>query len=221
MRVAILLTGFLRTYKETYSLLESSILNKYFCDIYSITWSKQEGNNSVDEKYFELYKKNLKKYKIIDSEEYYKNKKVFEPLDRDNDVFKTNIRAKEHGTYWANRLIDQWKLVHECFNLIENPNEYDLILRLRYDLKLYNITLNQTDNLVIPKDGGGWEFTDHMAYGNPKIMKIYCDLYNNIENLYVEDNIDITHAVDLPKFYTIKNNINFLVDNNINYSIFK
>jgi hypothetical protein len=221
MKVAVLLTGFLRTYKETYPILESNILNKHICDIYSVTWSKQENNNSLDEKYFELYRKNLKKYKIINSEEYYKNKKIFEPLDRENDVFKINSRAKEHGTYWANRLIDQWKLVHECFNLMETPDEYDLILRLRYDLKLHNITLNNTNNLIIPKDIGGWEFTDHMAYGNPKTMKIYCDLHNHIENLYIENNVDITHAVDLPKFYIIKNNINFLIDKNIKYNIFK
>jgi len=221
MKVAILLTGFLRTYEQTYPLLESNVLNKYVSDIYSVTWSKQENNNFLNKKYFEIYQKNLKKYKIIDSEKYHKDKKIFEPLDRENDVFKINMRAKEHGPYWANRLIDQWKLVYECFNLIKNPDEYDLILRLRYDLKLHNITLNHTNNLVIPKDVGGWEFTDHMAYGNPKTMKIYCDLHNHIENLYIENNVDITHAVDLPKFYIIKNNINFLIDKNIKYNIFK
>jgi hypothetical protein len=222
MKVAVLLTGFLRTYQKTFLNLDEKILKNYDCDVFSITWNKQEGNNDItDENYSNIYKNNLKKSHIINYEEYLKTKKTFVPIDRELDVFKINDRAKEHGSYWVNRLMDQWKLVYECFNLIDDYNKYDLILRLRYDLILNNIKLDITNKLVIPKDVGGWSFTDHMAYGNPDVMRIYCNLYNNIEKLYVDDNIDVSHAVDMPKHYIIKNNVNFLIDYGINYSIFK
>lgn len=222
MKVAVLLTGFLRTYHQTFNSLEEKILKNYDCDIFSVTWDKQENKNDItNENYSHIYSKNLKKIKIVNYEEYLKTKKTFVPIDRENDVFKVNDRAKEHGPYWVNRLMDQWKLVHECFNLIDDYRKYDVILRLRYDLLLHNIKLDITNKLVIPKDTGGWSFTDHMAYGPSEVMKIYCNLYNNIEKLYIDDNIDVSHAVDMPKHYISKNNINFSIDYDINYSIFK
>jgi len=222
MKVAVLLTGFLRSYKSMFYSLENNLLKKYNCDLYCITWDQQENKNKINIDDFKIYNKYLKNYKLESSIEYSNNKKLFLPIERDGDVFKTNKRAIEHGTYWANRLIDQWKLVYEGYNIIDNPESYDLIIRLRYDINVQYINLSNNLNcLIIPQDIGGWSFTDHMAYSDPQIMKIYCSLHNNIENLYIEDNIDITHAVEMPKFYITKNNIKYLTDNTIKYGIIK
>jgi len=221
MKIAILLTGFLRTNQSLFKFLENNILTKYQCDLFCITWQQQENNRIIQPSDFYLYEKYLKNYKIESNEQYYANKKVFSPIIRKNDVFLTNERAVQHGTYWANRLIDQWKLVYEGYTLIENPQNYDIILRLRYDLRIEKMNILQSNSLVIPQDIGGWSFTDHMAYGPPSVMQIYCDLYNNIEKLYIEDNIDITHAVDMPKHYITKNKINFIIDDTITYGIQK
>ena len=221
MKIAVLLTGFLRTNKNTFQYLENNLLQKYNCDLFCISWDMQENNTKLKLDDFYLYNKYLKNYKIESSEEYYKNKKVFVPIDRENDVFKNNARAKEHGSYWANRLIDQWKLVYEGHKLIKNLEQYDIIVRMRYDLKIENIKFLRTDSLVIPQDIGGWNFTDHMAYGNPQVMQTYSNLYNSIESLYINDNIDVTHAVDMPKYYILKNNIKYIIDNNIKYGLDK
>ena len=221
MRVAVLLTGFLRSYKSMFHSLEDNLLKKYNCDLYCITWDEQEDKKKINIDDFKIYNKYLKNYRIQSNIEYLSNKKNFSPLNRNGDVFKVNERAIHHGAYWANRLIDQWKLVYEGYNIIHNPNEYDIILRLRYDLYLKYINILNINSLIIPQDIGGWSFTDHMAYASPAIMKTYCDLHNNIEKLYIENNIDITHAVEMPKFYIIKNNINYLIDNTIKYGIIK
>ena len=221
MKVAVIMTGFLRTYENMFYFLEKNILNKYDCDLFCITWEQQENYQNVDLSCFRIYEKYLKNFKIESNKIYYDNKKPFAPLDRNHDVFKTDQRAIYHGTYWANRLIDQWKLVYEGYKLIENIDKYDIVIRLRYDTRIESIDIKKINALVIPKDVGGWSFTDHMAYSNPNIMKIYCDLYNHIENLYIEHNIDITHAVDMPKFYINNNNIEYIIDDKISYQIIK
>jgi len=53
-------------------------------------------------------------------------------------------------------------------------------------------------------------------------MKIYCDLYSNIEKLYIDYNIDISNAEYMLKFY-IENyhKINTYIDSTIKYGILK
>ncbi len=221
MKIAVILTGFLRTNQTMFTFLERNLLSKHECDLFCITWDKQENNNIVQSNDFKIYDSYLKKYKIESVEQYNKNKKVFTPIDRENDVFKVDNRAIQHGAYWANRLIDQWKLVFEGYKLIDTPEKYDIIIRLRYDLKIDKIDFLLTDSLIIPQDIGGWSFTDHMAYGNNNVMKTYCELYNHIEQLYITDNIDITHAVEMPKYFILKNKINYIIDDNIIYGIQK
>ena len=221
MKIAILLTGFLRTYLHTYDFLKNNLINSHSCDIYPITWEEQEDKRLVNKNSFDIYSHNIINFKIINNAEYYKNKKYFIPLNRSNDVFITNERAKVHGHYWANRLFDQWYLVQQGFKLIKNPHSYDCIIRLRYDLQLRHIDIKKGNNLIIPKDIGGWNFTDHMAYGNVINMEKYCHLNSQIFEMYENHNIDITHAVDMPRFYMQKNNIPYEIDNNIKYEIFK
>lgn len=221
MKIAVLLTGFLRTNQELFKFLESNVLARYETDLFCITWQEQENGRLAHPEDFSLYQKYLKGFKIESNQEYHANKKVFSPIIRENDVFLINERAKQHGTYWANRLIDQWKLVYEGYKLIQSPKTYDAILRLRYDLRIEKIDILNTNSLVVPQDIGGWSFSDHMAYGKPDVMNIYCELYKNIEKLYIEDNIDITHAVDMPKYYIVKKGINYLIDHSIRYNIQK
>lgn len=220
MKIALLLTGFLRSYKITYSDLKNNLLNHYDCDLYCITWDKQENGTLVTDKDFEIYN-NIKQIKIQSLSEYNRTKKIFYPLNRENDVFICDERAKAHGAYWANRLKDQWNLVKEGFRTIKNPQNYDIIFRLRYDIQLESkINFKNNNYLNIPSDIGGWDFTDHMAYSDSQIMTKYCNLYDHIDNMYVNYNIDITHAVNMPKFYINQNNIKWNYDD-IRYRIIK
>ena len=41
MKVAVIMTGFLRTYENMFYFLEKNILNKYDCDLFCITWEQQ------------------------------------------------------------------------------------------------------------------------------------------------------------------------------------
>jgi hypothetical protein len=229
MKVALLLTGFTRSYDSTYPYLKEHILDKYDVDIYISSWlesqmiSKHEIQpiNHID--VLDLYGKRIKKCEFLDLSEYNQNR--FPPiqfLDRSDDVFKVNPRAIEHGTYWVERLRDQWYTVQRGFEMIDNPQDYDLIMRLRFDVALLKIDL-LNKNFVIPKDIGGWSYSDHFAYGKYDEMKKYCTMFDHIETMYYNYNIDISHAIEMIQFYMeeYSSPIATTTDSTIEYSIIK
>jgi hypothetical protein len=227
MKIAILLTGFVRTYEESYALLKKNILDKFDCDIFISSWNVNCNIQSLNPETFDIskvlerYSPNLINYEFSDLENYLNKKTKIKLLKREHDIFKINSRAKEHGVYHVENLRDQWYIVKKGLNLINDPKKYDIIFRLRFDIFLYKIDLLNKD-FVIPKDIGGWEYSDHMAYGNWECMSKYCKIYDFIPSLYENYNIDISHAVDMLKFYMENfNKVNTFVDDAIVYNIIK
>ena len=223
MKIALLLTGYTRTYDICYDQLKNTLLDKYDVDIYFSTWNKTESRLGeqlypIDEqRLIDFYGDKLKGYVIKDI-----NTEVSPTIfmDRSDDVFKVNQRAIEHSGVWIKRLKRQWYLVNEGLKLTDY-RKYDKILRLRFDLLLNDITIKDND-FVIPKDIGGWSYSDHMAYGNVDSMTKYMSLYEHIDTLYEKHNVDITHAVDMVKFYMEDYwKIQTYTDNTINYRLEK
>jgi hypothetical protein len=232
MKIAIIYTGFLRTFNSNFHNHYSNILSKYDTDVFVSTWKSQEDNHIVDESEFQIFGENLKKISIFD-EDVYKERylKKFEIFDREDDIFKIDYRAVEANKpyggpqYWVNRLMSQWFLVKKGFELIKNSNHYDLILRVRFDLFFTNFELQKTDSLVVPyspaEHQGLQPFNDHLAYGNYENMKIYCDLYESMLTLYKNYNFDISYAEKVLKFHLDTNKTKIERTNNINYIINK
>jgi hypothetical protein len=239
MKVAVLLTGHSRDYSKTFESLKNNVLDKYDCDVYLNTWDINQSspdrsvnvsfnlpNKNVDvDLLIKKYSKYLKKYNVENWETYKNNR--FQPiqfLDRENDVFKTNERAIQHGSYWVERLRDQWWMIKTGWSLIENPNEYDVIFRTRFDLNIEYIEFKKA-KFVVPKSEVefykiGTYWSDHMAYGEPDSMKKYCSMFDNIEGLYTEYNIDISHAEQMSEFYMreYENKSEVFIDWDIKYS---
>lgn len=207
MKIAVMLTGFLRSHLQVLVNIKHNLLDRYDCDLYCGTWDinqwyiNQPYDNINTNTCFDCYKHYNLKYKIYSYSDYNINKSCIAFHNRQHDVFSVNTRAKQHGSKWVERLRDQWWLVQQTWNLIDNGKLYDKIIRLRFDLTLEN-PLHITDhNFVIPQDIGGWSFSDHCAYGNYQAMSKYCNLYTHIPQLYYENNIDISHAVDMLEYY--------------------
>lgn len=234
IKVGVFFSGFVRTYFKHHEVFNNQIFSKYDCDIKYCLWNRHEGppdnnlrvpnqNNfgkHISDKELRFLK-DFGEVKVVDIDHYTTTKKQFKPIDRDRDVFKVDKRAMEHGEYFVNRIIDQWFLIKEGYNMFENAQIYDVIIRLRFDAPTYNFPLVLNEQLNVPVDVGGWKFTDHMAYGQPEIMEVYCNLYAEIENLYREYNIDVSHAVNLPLFYLQNKNIIIRTDDKIKYLIDK
>ena len=47
----------------------------------------------------------------------------------------------------------------------------------------------------------GTNWSDHMAYGEPDSMEKYCNMFDHIETIYKDYNIDISHAEVMSEFY--------------------
>lgn len=220
MKVAVILTGHSRDYEKTFDSLKQNVLDKYNSDVYINTWDISESspiravsatfnlpNKKINQqKLLEKYSSYLKNYNIESSDDYTTNRfPNINFIDRPDDVFKVNERAIYHGSYWVERLRDQWWMVQKAWNLIENPYQYDVIFRTRFDLNINKIQFKKA-KFVVPKSevefykiGTNW--SDHMAYGEPDSMEKYCNTFNHIEKLYVDYNIDISHAEAMSEFY--------------------
>ena len=224
MRVAILLTGFSRTFEKVFFTIEE-LIHRYNADVYIATWDVSDNRLTKEiissEVTRDVFKDvpNLMACSIFDLEYYTKNKIPFVQNNRSDDVMITDPRAIEHGTYWADRCRDQWYLVNEGFKSI--ISEYDVILRTRLDIAYKNIELYKSDELIIPADIGGWDFSDHLAFGNHTVMEKYCTFYKHMQNIYDKHNVDPTHAVNFLKFYISNYGTptGYKIDNNITYKI--
>jgi hypothetical protein len=225
MRVAILLTGFYRTFDSIKNNV-NDITKRYNADVYVATWNFSDARlgkaiqpTGITRGNFSDIN-NLKDCVILDINNYNSNRIAFAPNGRWGDAMITIQRAVEHGEFWANRLRDQWYLVNEGFKSIKG--EYDVILRTRLDIELTNIELYESNKLILPNDNAGaWDFVDHLAFSNQSIMKKYCTFYEHMQAVYDIHNVDPTHAEHFLKFYMCYYNepIEYINDNKIGYKI--
>jgi hypothetical protein len=230
-KVAILLTGFWRSFGKTQENLRA-VADGLDATVFAVTWDSDEWNTSKG-----VYRQNITadmfpkwiQHTRIESLESYANNRVsFRQNPRANDVMITSKRAQEHGEFWANRLRDQWYLVRRGWDLITSTGiKYDLVFRCRMDIafsQFHSYMLGLVGPYIeIPQDIGGWNYTDHMALGGWDVMTKYCTFYDNMQACYDTDNVDPTHAVDFPKHYITKygKSVTVIVNQDIKYEIVK
>lgn len=204
MKIALLLTGHLRTYMHHKVALDHILFSQHDVDVYCGTWSVSQTRlneelTAIDPNWWQLYRSNLKAAITVNIEDYTKTKprlNIDAPID--------DSRAREHfAAGWHERLYDQWFLVKETFKQIpeEALSQYDLVVRLRYDVGIKELILIPTEGIVIPADVGGWDCSDHLAYGAPSAMKKYCELVDHIQAIHDVHKVDVTHATKLLGFY--------------------
>ena len=225
MKIALMLTGHTRKYRDNFPFLCNSLLQYHDVDIYCCTWSKtqtsinQEQVN-IDKNYYQIYQPYLKNNLVLNADNYEKTK----PHLIVGDKLQFNARAVQHlNMGWHERLYDQWYLVKKCWESISNMDSYKIIFRCRFDIALSSAKIRSTDGIVIPKDMGGWNFSDHLAYGSPAAMKKYCSVVDHIQDLYDIHSVDISHATDMLKFYmeSYGTPVNCSIDESIRYTINK
>lgn len=177
MKVAILIAGYLRTFKDNFSNLKSFLRNFEQVDVYIHLTE----NESKEDKY-------LNSFTDIDDIRNLLNPKCL--LCEPNQSFSTN-KTK-------NNLYNYWFKYHKI-NEIKNENEriegsYDLIIKWRPDFNLIsNIDFKDLSNIRIPrnskidksklKNQSDSFICDIFAFGNSQNMNQYFDLYNHLESI--------------------------------------
>jgi hypothetical protein len=233
MKTAIIFTGFVRSFSK-YGHKFHENLFKHFsnADIYYCAWDTIDASNNIKISHdlfnnFSCAGVKLLKWDI--------HKNVIPntiPLERSNDIYKTNKFAIEQGLTASNRIRSQWYLVKQSVDLIPK-NYYDIIVRSRFDLNYVHVDISEIKTGVTipynffstyyqPNSDIKSGFCDHMAYGDEQSMIKYLTMYDHFDKMYVDYNANISHAEGMLKYYlTDYSNLKINFNDEILYQVVK
>jgi 2-polyprenyl-3-methyl-5-hydroxy-6-metoxy-1,4-benzoquinol methylase len=188
LKVAICISGHLRTFENNYQSLKDNILSKYDCDVFIHTWDILGSSYRFTDS--KLHLLNTAKY-IEKIESFYNPKKlIIEPFK----YFELNNLMKQRAVPGrdAGGTISMYYKIEACNNLKkdyekENNIIYDCVIRFRSDLHIEQpLPLDANTNLTclhVPLHGNFGGINDQLAYGSSSVMDTYSSLYSNLENL--------------------------------------
>jgi hypothetical protein len=201
-KIALVLTGHLRTYDINFPYLKENLLDHHDVDIYIGTWDK----NYVGPEYAQTVKfrmfsndeltnllsiyPNLKKIHVGNSDEITKlsnmhidnaaKAKIFEywPINDKRYIVK---HGWKHDRPDMVKLSSAWHCIQEIFKLIENPSQYDFIMRNRFDIKFLEPLIFLDKDLVVtqpaPVHANRWMFRNYFFYARPYIAELMSNMY--------------------------------------------
>jgi hypothetical protein len=191
MKVALLLTGHLRMHYSIADSIKTHLLDTYDTNVYISTWSvnnygriKGDGWQHPEpvelDTLLALYPNS--KIHIEDHEFFYKNR--FEPIK--SEFFTESVDDLTKRPFWMERARDQSYIIKKGWELINNPAQYDLIIKLRLDLRLKKLNLINEGKLVLHSRTPD-RYTDWAAYGPPNLMEHYCLWFDRLSAALKED----------------------------------
>ena len=202
MKVALVLTGYMRQWKSTYTKYKKFIIDEYNPDIFISSYTYSQ--NTLNDKLVEINTK-----EVID---YYKPiNYLFRESETcpDEFIYKENKYGKL-GKNWIERQRRGWYTNKLSLSLFDIKN-YNIIIKAIPENPVKNLTLTDK-NLVIPAwkvhpgpCGPENSLFDRFAYGNSECMKKYLSLYYFMQEMY-NNNIDISLGETL-MFDYVKNYI--------------
>jgi SAM-dependent methyltransferase len=174
-KIAICLSGLMRTYDLCFPALNEKILSKYDCDVFIHCWDTSEWNCAAvsANKINELYKP---KSLIIEA-----------PIE-----FNVGLtQSLNHQKRNVNGLASMFYKIFKCNELVSD--DYDFIMRLRGDMfftsDLPDLNNLKENTLYLPSYGNFCGYNDQFAIGSKNIMNIYSDVFNNLESLAKQVNM--------------------------------
>lgn len=197
MKVALILVGYMRNWEDNLQYIRKQILETYDVDVYisSYNYSKWFWNSDSEK---------VDIQKIIDV--YNPKKFIFRSEETCPSInFKEN-NSESLGREYSYRQLYGWythRLALDLFNF----DAYNIIIKLRTDVGFSNLNLDVKNKLVIP----AWKYhpgpcspeesyVDYLAYGPPKYMKGYFQLFDKLE-LMQNNQVDISLGETLLKHY--------------------
>ena len=200
MKIALLLSGQIRNAKESFSSIKSNILDAYETDVYINTWLPE---NQTASTWGYVVENDCSIDELISQ---YKPKKILvEDFDKKResiDPFFSGISSEFPETRVPVIFYMHYKN-KGAFNLIDNPEEYDFIIKSRMDLVFENFPdLKSLDprKMYVPY-GSNWRggIGDLMAFSNCENMKHYFSLYDKIPD-YVKEGCPV-HPETILKYH--------------------
>lgn len=192
MKLAILLTGHIRSFKKNYDSFVKYIIEPHDTDIFIHTWDLYNGVSGNHPKLLpeetekidiEFLKKLNPKELIIEkwedvepeikwSDEYFTKKQSY-----DTPIITLSLFRK---MYLCNELKKKYEK--------ENNFKYDVVLRTRPDLLYSRNFIDESDdfeNIIYTPVYCSFNIISELtAYSSSENMDIYCDVYNNLKKIY-------------------------------------
>lgn len=122
------------------------------------------------------------------------------------------IKIKNRRLSPETGLIAQYYSVYKAFKLIPNPDDYDVIVRMRFDIQpVFKLDLDKikvVDRNVVccPKQrnkglrGSQFMLDDVMIAGSPDSMRKYVDLFNVLWSGHMYKDAMLEHNCAIPEF---------------------
>jgi len=207
MKVALCFSGQLRFVNEYSKFIIENIINHYHVDIYAHLWYNENMlGKPFHHEFNDLYKEKIDDFikiyspkKIKIENEYKMDDKIYNYKSNEQDLRISGEDCKK----CIFRMNSQFYSIQECYKLIENPDDYDFIIRIRTDcyitspLKLDTLTKNI---LYIQNGycaGSDRKFCDWFAVGHNTVMKEYCNIYNDFHKFYKDGVIHMHKFMEL------------------------
>jgi uridine kinase len=179
MKVAFLISGYLRSFEYNLENIKNKIINNFeSVDVYLHITEKE----NTEDKYL-----NFNQKKTIE--------KIIEELKPKSIIIESNITFSENEK--INSLFNQWVKFYKLNNLKKIHEKiygkYDLVVKSRPDLFfISDINFEQKNNTIsIPKDSkidknkllnfSDDFIADTFAFGDSKSMDLYFDIYENLK----------------------------------------
>jgi hypothetical protein len=145
MKIAVIVTGHARNYRDNYLSIQHCLAG-HDVDIYISTWSVDSpGRGSCGQ--FALTAVDLKPLlqlyqpqamHVEDHDSYYANR--LPAIQLENAPASADIIAHHgslaQGSFWVERIRDMYATIKRGYDLIQDPDQYDLIMRIRFDAVL-------------------------------------------------------------------------------------
>jgi len=213
MKVAILISGYLRTFKDNINNIKEKIINNFDnVDIY-IHITKNEDKN---DKYLNFNKE--------------LDESIIKDLNPISVIYEENVKLSSNSK--ENDVLNLW-LKYYKLNNIKKINEnkfgkYDLVIKYRPDMNIISDIIFDNisyDKISIPIDSkidksklnniNDKFICDIFAYGNSDIMDSYFNIYNSLKHLISKYGV-VNET--LLYYYLIESNIDYRLIK-IDYSI--
>lgn len=169
MRVAVCISGGMRTYKKCFDNVNESLFQPFDCDVFLSTWLDDETDwSDVVAKY--------------------------RPIAFELEKQKPFIDFKETDGSSNLSIISMYNKIRQCNNLKSKhedliKKQYDVVVRIRPDVvlnkKMMMDEVNDTKNIYIPSCGpkGTW-ISDVFAFGSSRLMNLYSDAAAHIPSFH-------------------------------------
>lgn len=218
-KIALVLTGHLRSHKENLDNLKKFLLDNNNVDIFVSTWDI----NYTGPKRPNKNKPNVLAFRKFDDDEIKENLKIYPNVK----ALKIHSADKAHedtyekfssliGKKWQNgkavKSCVAWYCVSEGFKLVENPNDYDILMRFRFDINLVSpLELKSNTLVVTPSEPKAiFKVRNHFQYGRPAIHNFMTSMYDNMMATY-STNRDLLSEQILGKVLA-NSNLDLLID---------